>query len=51
MVIDNLDQDYVWISPKAMELIEPYESEVFIQQNHINHEGKPWNTRWVKIPV
>ena len=51
MVIDNLDQDYVWISPKAMELIEPYESEVFIQQNHINYEGKPWNTRWVKIPV
>ena len=51
MVIDNLDQDYVWISPKAMELIEPYESQVFIQPNHINHEGKPWNTRWVKIPA
>jgi len=51
IVIDNLDQDFVWISPKAMELIEPYESEVFIQPNHINHEGKPWNTRWVKIPA
>jgi len=51
LIIDNLDQDFVWISPKAMELIEPYESEVFIQPNHINHEGKPWNTRWVKIPA
>lgn len=51
MVIDNLDQDFVWISPLAMQLITPYESEVFIQPNHINHEGKPWNTRWVKIPA
>jgi len=51
LFIDNLDQDFVWISPKAMELIEPYESQVFIQPNHINHEGKPWNTRWVKIPA
>lgn len=51
LFIDNLDQDFVWISHKAMELIEPYESEVFIQPNHINHEGKPWNTRWVKIPA
>lgn len=51
LIIDNLDQDFVWISPKAMELIEPYESEVFIQPNHINHEGKPWNTRWVRIPA
>lgn len=50
MIIDNLDQDYVWISPKAMELIEPYESKVYIQLEHTNHEGKPWNTRWVKIP-
>lgn len=49
LIIDNLDQDYVWISPKAMELIEPYEQEMFIQPNHINHEGKPWNTRWVKV--
>lgn len=51
LIIDNLNQDYVWISPKAMELIEPYESEVLYQPNHINHEGKQWNTRWVKIPA
>jgi hypothetical protein len=50
IIIDNLDQDFVWISPKAMELIAPYEGEVFIQPNHTNHEGKAWNTRYVKIP-
>jgi len=51
MILDNLDQDFVWISPKAMELLEPYKGEVFIQQNHINHEGKPWNTRYYNIPA
>lgn len=51
LILDNLDQDFVWISPKAMELLEPYKGEVFIQPNHINHEGKPWNTRYYKIPA
>jgi len=51
LIIDNLDQDFVWISPKAMELIEPYEQDKLTQPNHTNHEGKAWNTRWVKIPA
>jgi hypothetical protein len=51
LVLDNLDQDFVWISPKAMELLEPYKGEIFIQPNHTNHEGKPWNTRYYKIPA
>ena len=51
LVLDNLDQDFVWISPKAMELLEPYEGEIFIQPTHTNHEGKPWNTRYYKIPA
>jgi hypothetical protein len=50
LIVDNLDQDFVWISPKAMELLEPYKGEIFIQPNHINHEGKPWNTRYYIIP-
>lgn len=50
LIIDNLDQDYVWISPKAMELLEPYKGEIFIQKNHVVHEGKPWNTRYYNIP-
>jgi hypothetical protein len=51
IVIDNLNQDYVFISPKAMELIAPYEEHVFIQSEHTNHEGLPWNTRYIKIPA
>lgn len=51
LILDNLDQDFVWISPKAMELLEPYKGEVFIQPSHTNHEGKPWNTRYYKIPA
>jgi len=51
LIIDNLDQDFVWISPKAMELIAPYEQAKLNQPNHVNHEGKQWNTRWVKIPA
>jgi len=51
LIIDNLDQDFVFISPKAMELIAPYKGEVFIQPGHINHEGKPWNTRYHIIPA
>ena len=47
IIIDNLDQDFVWISPKAMELIAHYNQKIFIQPTHINHEGKPWNTRYV----
>lgn len=51
LVIDNLNQDYVFISPKAMELIAPFEQEIFVQPGHVNHEGLPWNTRYVKIPA
>ncbi len=51
IVVDNMDQDFVWISPSADELMKPYEVEIFIQPGHINHEGKPWNTRYYKIPA
>lgn len=50
LFIDNLDQDFVWISPKAMELVAELEGEMFIQPEHINHEGKPWNTRYYIVP-
>lgn len=45
-ITDNFDQDYVFISPKALEIMAPYENtrQTFIQQGHTNHEGKPWNT-------
>jgi len=50
LIADNFDQDFVWISPKAVELVAPYEEHVFYQKNHTNHEGKQWNTRYWIIP-
>lgn len=51
LIVDNLDQDYVWISPAAMELMAPYPCEIYYQPGHTNHEGKPWNTRIFTIPA
>lgn len=51
LIADNWDQDYVWISPPAIELMKPYEIHTFIQPNHINHEGKPWKTVYWEIPA
>jgi len=44
LIADNVEQDFVWISPKAVEIMEPYKKNQFIQKEHTNHEGRPWNT-------
>lgn len=51
LIADNLDQDYVWISPPSMELMKNYDCHIFIQENHTNNEGKKWNTRYWVIPA
>jgi len=50
LIADNFEQDFVWISPAAVELMKPYEEHVFFQPGHTNHAGKPWNTRYWIIP-
>lgn len=50
IIADNFGQDFVWISPAAEELMNPYEAHIYIQPNHTNHEGRPWNTRYWVIP-
>ncbi len=52
LIADNMNQDYVWISPPADELMMPYKKheKIFYQENHTNHEGRPWNTRYWEIP-
>lgn len=50
LVVDNMDQDYVWKSPAADELMAPYKCEIYYQPGHTNHEGSPWNTRIFTIP-
>ena len=49
LIADNWQQDYVWISPPAEELMKPYKINKFIQPNHTNHEGRPWNTVYWEI--
>ncbi len=51
LIADNFDQDFVWISPAAVELMKPYKEFVFYQPDHTNHEGKQWNTRYWIIPA
>ena len=51
LIADNWMQDYVWISPPAEALMKPYKLNRFVQPNHINHEGNPWNTVYWNIPA
>ena len=51
LVVDNMDQDFVWISPAANELMASYPCEIYYQPGHTNHEGKSWNTRIYTIPA
>ena len=50
LIVDNMNQDYVWVSPKADEIMREYQAHIAIQPNHACHKGKPWNTRYYVIP-
>ena len=49
IIADNWQQDFVWISPAAEELMKPYKINRFPQPNHTNHEGRQWNTSYWEI--
>lgn len=44
LIVDNWDQDYVFICPAAETVMKDYEGKFFVQHDHKNHEGKPWKT-------
>lgn len=44
IIADNWQQDYVWISQAAEELMKSYKMYQFYQPGHTNHEGRPWST-------
>lgn len=44
LIADNWDQDFVWISSAAIELMKPYDIHVFEQSDHTDNEGKKWKT-------
>lgn len=50
LIADNWQQDRIWISQQMVDLMAPYEGEIFVQSNHTDHEGNPWKTAYWKIP-
>lgn len=44
LIADNFWQDYVWLSPKAVELVEPFKKQLYPQLDHLDHSGNCWKT-------
>lgn len=44
LIVDNWQQDYVFICPAAEEALKGFTGNVYVQPDHTNHEGRPWAT-------
>lgn len=44
LIVDNWQQDYVFICPSAEVVLKDVESKIYRQHDHTNHEGNPWQT-------
>lgn len=44
LIIDNWQQDYVYLDAEAAALMAPFRGRFFIQGDHRDHEGRPWQT-------
>lgn len=44
IIVDNWQQDRVFICPAAEQLMQTYNGQFFIQPDHKDHEGRPWCT-------
>lgn len=44
LIVDNWQQDKVFICPAAEEVMKEYEGHFYIQPDHKDHEGRPWQT-------
>lgn len=44
LITDNWQQDYVFICPSAVVLLEDFENLIFEQEDHQDHEGNKWKT-------
>ena len=51
LICDNYNQDYVWRCPKALELLEPFEKHIHIQEDHRDFETEDgmWKTAIIFI--
>lgn len=51
-ICDNWIQSFVWMSPKAEEIMKPYKAMIFEQENHTNNDGvNKWKTAAWNIPA
>ena len=51
-ICDNWIQSFVWMSPKAEEIMAPHKANVFEQENHTNNDGiNKWKTAYWNIPA
>lgn len=44
LIVDNWQQDFIFMCPAADELMKDYKAKIFPQPGHTDHEGHPWQT-------
>ncbi len=44
LIVDNWQQDYVYRDAEAEALMAPIPGRFFVQADHRDHEGRPWQT-------
>jgi hypothetical protein len=49
LIVDNWQQDYIFICPAAEKALESFKSEIYVQPDHTNHEGRPLATAIFEI--
>lgn len=49
LIIDNWQQDYVFMCPSAEVALAGFSRKLFIQPDHTEHEGNPWCTAIFEI--
>jgi hypothetical protein len=44
LIVDNWQQDRIFICPAAEKALEGFTGNVYVQPDHTDHEGRPWAT-------
>ncbi len=50
LICDNWQQDYVYVDEESDAMMRPYAGEFYVQQDHIDHAGRPWQTAIWRLP-
>lgn len=49
LIVDNWQQDRIFICPAAEDLLKDFPGVIYRQEDHKDHEGRPWQTGIWKI--